>query len=259
MKFLEAIWNWFTGNARKEPSPPKPYEPPIQPPACIEDEICNGHNDDFDNPQSPVSDWTPINYRSEYVELWLTMKYPVLRSGSNGSQEASTIDWSVNFVKRHELRYRKAAEKVYRVLGSRVPWQLIAAIHLREGGGYSDPFDRNFMNGQPLSQRTTIVPKGFGPWSGPEAWEDSVVDGFRIKSRPDFWTIANTLHFAHRYNGLGYMKHREVVGHSPYLFAFTNHYVRGLYYADGKFSSSRIAKGVGVALILKELNFRGEE
>jgi lysozyme family protein len=188
------------------------------------------------------------------VELWHSAKYPVLRSGSNGKQQASTITWTINRIRANEDRYKKCSEYVFQKSGRRYPWELIAALHMREAGG---DFKKNFLNGQPLNMRTTWVPKGRGPFA---TWEDSVVDGFGLKRFPDKWDIANTLHYGHVWNGLGYMTEtrRKIAGHSPYLFAFTQHYKQGYFVSDGKFSSSAIALGVGVVVILKELGFKGE-
>src|SRR5258708_27281051 len=59
----------------------------------------------------------------------------------------------------------KAVEKL-----TGVPWWFIAVVHEREGAQKWDTF---LGNGQSLSRKTTIIPKGRGPFN---TWEDGAVD-----------------------------------------------------------------------------------
>jgi lysozyme family protein len=208
------------------------------------------HDEDVRNPDKPeISEWTPLAYRQEYIDLWLTMRQNLI-----GKQVAGTITWTVNYIKAHQARYEKASDLCFEKLGKRIPWQLIGALHMRESSGN---FKKQIMNGQPYTQKTTWVPKGYGPWN---SWEDACVDAFKIKALPDKWTIANTLYFSERFNGMGYRNNSraKIVGYSPYIWAYTQHYKGGYYVSDGKFSASATAMGVGVAMILKQLGFKGE-
>lgn len=250
---MRRFFNWIKRifSSSSEPT----VDPPAKPPRCDIDKECDDNRPDSDN--GKPSTWVPEKYRTEYVELWETMKYPVLRSGSNGKQLASTLNWSVNFVNRGKSRYIAASNLILERLAKYVPWQVIGCLHLREAGGYvGNPFNRNLMNGQPLNMETTIVPRGYGPWN---SFEESAVDALRIKDVPDVWTIANTLYFCERYNGMGYrMNDREnVVGYSPYLWSMTNHYIIGYFVADHTFSRTAVAKGAGLAPILRELGYAG--
>ena len=226
------------------PYRPGHFEPPIKTPYCNLDQEC-----DTRVPKNKDSDWTPESYRKEYIDLWELMEVTHI-CGSNGCQREGTIAWTLNYINRYKERYVQAAKYVSKELEEDIPWQLIGALHMRESGG---DFDKQILNGQHWNRRTTWVPRGLGPWN---SWEESCVDAFRIKDRPDVWNIANTLYFAERFNGMGYrMYHKERVGMSPYIAAFTQFYKGGLYYSDGKFDSRRVAKGVGVAMILKGLGF----
>jgi lysozyme family protein len=253
------LFRWLKSLFTPKPTPTPPVvQPSPKPESCLADQLCDDHDRDFKDPTKPeVSVWTPEAYRHEYIENWLTMEYPVFLSQAhtNGRrQNQGTVDWTMRYIETHKARYQKASGLVKEKLGYSFPWELIAALHIREAGG---DFKKNMMNGQPLNMRTTWVPKGYGPWSN---WEDSVVDAFKIKQAPDRWTIANTLYYAERFNGLGYRteSRRRIVGFSPYIWAYSDKYKGGYFVSDGKFDSRGVALGVGVAVILKLLNFTGE-
>ena len=132
-----------------------------------------------------------------------------------------------------------------------VPWDVIGAIHYRESSG---SFAGVLHNGQKIigtGKKTTIVPKGRGPFN---TWEEAAVDAlmncspYAGKNRD--WSIAGTLDLLERYNGLGY---RKMGLPSPYLWAGTDQYVKGKYVADGKFDPDHIDKQLGVAALLKKL------
>lgn len=231
-RLWRAILDWF-----QDPEPQTPPKPPTSP-ADVDADL----NDD-----NPHSDFVLEKYRYN-KQLWDTMEYNYI-----GKQKPSHITWTINKLRRGVARYERAAELVYRKTAKRVPWQVIACIHMKEASGN---FDKQILNGQPWWKRTTWVPKGHGPWS---SWEEACVTAFAIKNTPKKWTIENTLHFLERFNGLGYaLYHREKVGFTPYNWAFTNHYKGGYYTSDGKFDPSAISMGVGLAVVLKELGFKGE-
>ena len=170
----------------------------------------------------------PEQYVEMYKKLWVTA---TLRKN---------IDNVLNVIDENELRYVKAE------VMTGVPWYVIACIHNME---CSQRFDRNQLNGQRLDRVTTWVPKGYGPWN---SWEESCVDAFKIKKLPTIWNLENTLYFLEAYNGTGYLRfHKDV--NTPYLWSYTNHYTRGKYVSDGKWSSTAVSKQVGCAAILKGL------
>lgn len=141
-----------------------------------------------------------------------------------------------------------------------VPRQVIACIHNME---CSMDFNKVLHNGQTLDhvnrRGTTWVPKGRGKglnWT----WEDAAIDALNMKRKmfPDTWSIAETLNFLETYNGLGYRKYHKDVN-TPYLWSGTQHYSRGKYVSDGKWSSSAVSKQVGCVPILLELEYDGKE
>lgn len=98
-----------------------------------------------------------------------------------------------------------------------VPWFFLGAIHFLEA---SCNFKGNLMNGQPINQATTIVPKGKGPWA---TWEESAIEAMvydgNAGKKPSFWTFGNMLARAERYNGIGYRSKGVLSG---YVTSFTN-------------------------------------
>lgn len=152
----------------------------------------------------------------------------------------------IDKILRSKNRYEKVA------LSTDVPWQAVAAIHSLEA---SLNFTRHLHNGDPLEHRTVHVPAN-RPISGtpPFTWEESAIDALRMKA-PGFgnkWTIPQTLFFLEGYNGWGYRRHHPNVL-TPYLWSMTNHYVKGKYVADGKFSETAVSKQIGAVPIIKTL------
>lgn len=132
-----------------------------------------------------------------------------------------------------------------------VPWDVIGVIHYRESSG---SFAGVLHNGQKIigkGKKTTIVPKGRGPFS---TWEEAAVDALMnchpFAGKNKDWSIAGTLDILERYNGLGY---RNKGLPSPYLWAGTDQYKKGKYVADGKYDPNHVDKQLGVAAILMKI------
>lgn len=132
-----------------------------------------------------------------------------------------------------------------------VPWDVIGVIHYRESSG---SFAGVLHNGQKIigtGKKTTIVPKGRGPFS---TWEEAAVDALMnchpYAGKNKDWSIAGTLDILERYNGLGY---RNKGLPSPYLWAGTDQYVKGKYVADGKYDPNHVDQQLGVAAILMKI------
>lgn len=127
-------------------------------------------------------------------------------------------------------RYIKIV-RMLRDLGSNMPdeaWCFIAAIHYRESNfnfnthlGQGDPLT---INGRAV--KTTHVPAGRGPFTGPDAFEKAAVDAlwycapYAAKSNKD-WSISGMLTYLERYNGLAYANASRP---SPYVWSGTNIY-----------------------------------
>lgn len=136
-----------------------------------------------------------------------------------------------------------------------VPWDVIGVIHYRESSG---SFAGVLHNGQKIigtGKKTTIVPKGRGPFS---SWEEAAVDALMnchpFAGKNKDWSIAGTLDLLERYNGRGYRKKGLP---SPYLWAGTDQYAKGKYVADGKYDPNHVDQQLGVAALLKKI--RGDE
>lgn len=134
---------------------------------------------------------------------------------------------------------------------TKVPWQMIGALHSVES-------NCNVLcclhNGEKIigtGQKTKLVPAGRGPFV---SWQDAAIDALvfdGIANRGN-WTIPKILMFCEKYNGLGYLRyHSDVL--SPYLWSGTNLYTVGKYESDGKFNPKLISKEQGIVPILKAL------
>lgn len=133
-----------------------------------------------------------------------------------------------------------------------VPWPMVACIHRRE----SDPdkngnpsFDTYLGNGQPLSKRTTIVPKERGPFTGPHAFVDGGVDAFKLNllSSQKDWRLEKELYFMEVLNGGGYAARGLP---SPYIWGGTNVQKLGKFVADHKFDARKLDEQPGCAPML---------
>lgn len=144
---------------------------------------------------------------------------------------------------------RKRYEAVSKATG--VPWDVIGVIHYRESSG---DFAGVLHNGQKIigtGKKTTLVPKGRGPFSSwEEAAYDALMNNAPYAGKNTDWSIGPTLDLLERYNGLGY---RNKGLPSPYLWAGTDQYVKGKYVADGKYDPNHVDQQLGVAPILMKL------
>jgi len=132
-----------------------------------------------------------------------------------------------------------------------VPWDVIGVIHYRES---ACDFAGVLHNGQKIigtGKKTTIVPKGRGPF---KSWEEAAIDALMncspfLAKRKD-WSLGATLDALEAYNGLGY---RNKGLPSPYLWAGTDQYVKGKYVSDGKFDPNHVDPQLGVAPLLMKI------
>ena len=131
-----------------------------------------------------------------------------------------------------------------------MPWWMLGCIHLLEA---ALSFNKHLHNGDPLSARTTRVPKG-RPATGnpPFTWEQSAADALALKGldKEKDWSIPRILFLLEGYNGYGYRQYHPTVK-SPYLWSFTNHYTKGKYVADGKFDPNCVSQQLGIAAVIK--------
>jgi lysozyme family protein len=141
-------------------------------------------------------------------------------------------------------------QEVERTTG--VPWFMIGAIHNRES---SLRFNAHLHCGDPLTARTTHVPKG-RPVDGqpPFTWKDSAFDALTMPphslNKVGQWSVERMLYEMEKYNGWGYLKR----GNSPYLWSWTSEYSSGKYVADHKYDPSAVDQQAGCAAIVKAVS-----
>jgi lysozyme family protein len=134
-----------------------------------------------------------------------------------------------------------------------VPAAWLLAVDYREGD--NNP-RTHFANGDPLDRMTSHVPKGLGPFTGPNAWRDGCIAGLRrdhIDRVPGPWTAPLACYEAEAWNGFGPREHGV---HTGYVWAGTNIYAGGGYPSDRVWSSSWHDDRFGVAPIMLELGRR---
>ena len=156
----------------------------------------------------------------------------------------SIIDNAANRIFKHRDKYKKIEDEIG------VPWTFVAVIHNLESG--SD-FSTHLHNGDPLTARTKLVPRGY-PKTGkpPFTWEESAVDALKLKGfhKEIDWSDAKVCYNLEMYNGFGY---RPFGINSPYLWSGTTVYSRGKYVADGVWSSTAVSQQLGAIPLYKKL------
>lgn len=153
-----------------------------------------------------------------YAKQWDRMKI----ARSRAAEFRGYAEHAIAHRERYETIQQATAHDALGREGEGVPWVLIAALHRRES---SCDFDTYLGNGQSLHRRTTLVPKGRGPWPTFEAGAIDALNVDGLSSVID-WRLEKLLYFAELYNGAGY----DMRGlPSPYVWGGTNVQV------DGKF------------------------
>lgn len=129
---------------------------------------------------------------------------------------------------------------------SGVHWYHIAVLHRRESDA---DFNTYLGNGQPLAHRTTIVPKGRGPFTGPNAFIDGAIDALKMDglTAVQDWRLEKILYYCELFNGAGY----DARGlPSPYIWGGTDIQRPGKYVRDGVFDASVMDPQPGCAPLL---------
>lgn len=160
------------------------------------------------------------------------------------AEKNTEIESLLNKMFANKATYDAVANKV------NIPWYFIAIIHCMEG---SLNFKTHLHNGDPLTGRTVQVPKG-RPLSGnpPFTWEESAIDALTLEgfaSRTD-WSLPAMLFAFEKYNGFG---SRGKGINSPYLWSYSNHYIKGKFVKDGVFDPEAVSKQCGAAVLLKRI------
>lgn len=196
--------------------------------------------DEPDKPLSKSRDYAAL--KGEYARMF--------RKLSVRSQYQETVDWHMALIRKSRERYENVGAQ------TGVPWHFIAVTHGLEA---SFNFRAHFHNGDfPLTARTRQVPAGRPTkWLPPSDWESSAKDALRLLGYvgQSDWSLERTLYRLEAYNGLGY---RGLGVPTPYLWSFSNHYERGKFVADGKFSHTAKSQQCGAAVMLKLLADGGD-
>lgn len=170
---------------------------------------------------------------NEYIALWNGLQV-------SANRRAETVNVAKKILANKD-RYVKIEQQ------TGVPWHFVALCHYRES---SLNFNKNLANGQPLTMRTTIIPKERGPYSSfEESAVDSLVNVQGYKKNRD-WSQAMYIWTIEGYNGYGY--HGKGIP-SPYLVGGSNKQKSGKYVADGVFDRGTWDSQLGVLSILKAL------
>lgn len=183
------------------------------------------------------------NLKSEYINLFNTCNV--------NPSKASVVENLIKKILVNKERYLNAGNPL------QIPWFFIAVIHNMESGLL---FNGHFHNGDPLTAKTKQVPKG-RPLHGnpPFTWESSADDALRYQRLDKWndWSIPGLLYKLEEYNGWGYRsKHPHVL--SPYLWSFSNHYSKGKYVADGRWSETAVSQQCGAAVLLRRMAEKGD-
>jgi lysozyme family protein len=154
------------------------------------------------------------------------------------------IDAAVTKIAANKARYQAVATPL------NIPWFVVGTLHCMEAGLN---FNCHLHNGDPLTARTTHVPKG-QPVKGnpPFTWEVSAADaltGNGLNTWKD-WSLSGMLYRIECYNGLGYAKKNLP---SPYLWSYTNKYTQGKFASDGQYDPNLVSKQCGAAALLKRM------
>lgn len=178
------------------------------------------------------------NLKDEYQHLFDTC---AIRQ-----EKARPVETILSAIESNRNRYAAVGDP----LG--IPWYFVGVIHNMEA---SLNFKTHLHNGDPLTSRTTHVPAG-RPLTGepPFTWEESATDALKLQRLHglDDWGLPATLFRLEKFNGMGYrIRHPEVL--TPYLWSFSNHYTRGKFVADGKFSATAASQQCGAAILLRRM------
>jgi lysozyme family protein len=142
-------------------------------------------------------------------------------------------------------------KRVYRMIADALdcPLVLPALLHSREMGSDVGKFLAYLGNGQPYNKKTTIVPKGRGPFP---TFSAGAIDALSLKKIQEIkeWSIERLFYECERYNGFGY---RAKGINTPYVYSYTNHYTQGHYVKDFTFSKTAKDGNIGVLALYKIL------
>lgn len=174
--------------------------------------------------------------KGDYASLWKQMKIR--------RERAADVRASANRILENRERYRAVEAE------TGVPWYVIGIIHKME---CNCNFRQHLHNGDPLTARTRLVPKG-RPKTGnpPFEWEFSAADALRYDGLDQVtgWSIERIAWCLEKYNGFGSRLHGVP---SAYLWSFTSVYARGKFVSDGIWDAQAVSQQSGGMALLSAL------
>ncbi len=181
--------------------------------------------------------------RQGYINLWQRARVTGPWNPTIGRRDPSgivTAEKIAGKLTENRARYETVAAQIG------CPWFAVAVAHQMESNAN---FKTYLGNGQALTQRTTIVPKGRGPFA---SFEAGALDALRLQGwdKVTNWELPRILFEIERFNGFGYVA-RQI--NSPYLWSFTDLYKTGKYVADGVYNSAAVSEQCGAVAILKAM------
>ncbi len=153
---------------------------------------------------------------------------------------STVINRATDKILKNKARY----QKVEALTG--VPWWFTGILHIRESSGN---FNTYLGNGQSLNKKTTITPKGRGPF---KSFEVGAYAAYKIMGylKEKDWSLEHALYLTEKYNGFGYMRMGKA---SPYVWGLTNIAGLGKYIKDDVYSPTAKEAQPGTAAILRRL------
>lgn len=181
--------------------------------------------------------------RDKYQELWDTLV--------PDNHKVNEINNWIRKIIVNKARYESVGDE------HRMPWEVIGCIHMRES---SLNFTKHLANGDPLTADTIHVPGGImAPLEPPYLWEETAVaainhhaKGWNLDLSKYVWDTFGVLWYINSYHGFGCDSHGI---NDPYLWNYSNHYMRGSFDADGHFNPSLVDQNPGCATILTMMGY----
>ena len=210
--------------------------------------LASGNKYNFTIKKAPEQSPFRHDPKTHHEKLW--------DSAEIKASQVFRIDKSISLYLDNKKRY----DDIEKMRDGGVPSAVVFVLHGRES---TWSFKKHLHEGSPLTSRTKWVPKG-RPIADPKngksySFEESAEDAlYKLKdleNKVDWSECNDSLYNIEKYNGLGYLKYRPI--NSPYMWSGTNHYSKGKYVADGKYSSNAVDKQLGTCSILKRMQSRG--
>jgi lysozyme family protein len=161
---------------------------------------------------------------------------------------------------RGRSRYEATLALIPEPWARRFPWWLVGILHYREDSSdfNREAFASNIANGQPWTQKTTIAPKGLGPYA---SFAEAAAHALAIKQSPEIrrftWeTVDQVAFWLERWNGFGHLLyHHDDI--SDYLVDGCTITNPGRYVADGVWDHKATGQQIGGLLICQALMAAG--